>query len=312
MTLGGDRGRALRNLGRAVEAIAAARAFTLDPAKAKHERLRIGTKARGTVVLQDALVRSLDRIRSDFFKAAFPVHNAESWPDIYDTLRWGQAMADLTSREADTWDEDAEQRALAAADAMSEGDLEAVLAEAVTLLYEQGVAHAKLEVGTSFSVDAARAKKAIDERALSMSKKVVDDEREALKQIIRDAFNGGSSIPEIKRQILDFFGEGVHTVTYGEGGPHERVVPIDTWANTLARTEVSMAQNAGIFDLYNDAGIDQIQWLTADDERVCPECAALDGEIVNLGDAFEGGVAQPPLHPNCRCTIIAVDNEAAA
>lgn len=293
LALGGDRAHALRNLGRAVEALAAQpRAFDLPKHLAKEERLRIATKARGTVVLQGALVDSLDRLRDDFLHAAFGTKTADSG----------------RTAEADDWTAEDEQNALAAADAMSEGDLATVLAEAINLLYEQGVAHARTELGVSFAVDAARAKRAIDERALTLSKKVVDDERAALKAIIRDAFEGGSSIPEIRAAIVDFFGEGVHTVVYGAGGAHERVVPIDTWANTVARTEVATAQNAGIFDLYSEAGVATVRWLTADDERVCPQCEALDGEIVPLGTAFsDSEVAQPPAHPNCRCTLVSGD-----
>jgi hypothetical protein len=38
---------------------------------------------------------------------------------------------------------------------------------------------------------------------------------------------------------------------------------------------------------------------TADDERVCPVCAPLDGELVNGADV----ATFPPLHTNCRCWL---------
>ncbi len=37
-------------------------------------------------------------------------------------------------------------------------------------------------------------------------------------------------------------------------------------------------------------------WATADDERTCPECAPLDGEVWEAGSGI-----YPTLHPNCRC-----------
>lgn len=38
------------------------------------------------------------------------------------------------------------------------------------------------------------------------------------------------------------------------------------------------------------------RWATAEDERVCPECAPLDGLVWPDGDG-----PAPPLHPSCRC-----------
>lgn len=38
---------------------------------------------------------------------------------------------------------------------------------------------------------------------------------------------------------------------------------------------------------------------THDDERVCPECAPLDGDAIN-GAWFH---LHPPLHTNCRCWL---------
>jgi len=65
------------------------------------------------------------------------------------------------------------------------------------------------------------------------------------------------------------------------------------------------------------------EWLVAFDERTCEFCMSVKGEY-NLDQEFfekgdtvtgtEGGklpvnfsnVEAPPLHPNCRCTIIPV------
>lgn len=52
-------------------------------------------------------------------------------------------------------------------------------------------------------------------------------------------------------------------------------------------------------------------WVTAIDERVCPVCRPMDGRSVGLTDFFElhtkAGKTRllvPPVHPNCRCTIV--------
>lgn len=64
-------------------------------------------------------------------------------------------------------------------------------------------------------------------------------------------------------------------------------------------------------------------WLTAIDERVCPVCRPMDGISVPINDVFNvvmplpktgrgrnrKSVAHivPPVHPNCRCTIVLTD-----
>lgn len=53
-------------------------------------------------------------------------------------------------------------------------------------------------------------------------------------------------------------------------------------------------------------------WITADDEKICPGCAALDGTVAGLDKEFPipagfkpyQDLQGPPLHVNCRCRII--------
>lgn len=48
-------------------------------------------------------------------------------------------------------------------------------------------------------------------------------------------------------------------------------------------------------------------WITAADESVCPTCGPMDKKRVLITDSFItpfGPVVVPPVHPNCRCTLI--------
>ena len=49
------------------------------------------------------------------------------------------------------------------------------------------------------------------------------------------------------------------------------------------------------------------EWVTADDERVCPSCGPMHGKQVKVNDRFKvpgyGKTWSPPLHPNCRCDM---------
>jgi SPP1 gp7 family putative phage head morphogenesis protein len=74
-------------------------------------------------------------------------------------------------------------------------------------------------------------------------------------------------------------------------------------AETIARTETATADTQGTIAGWRESGVvGGLQWLAAPD--CCDECQEMDGEIVPLDDGFPDG--DPPLHPNCRCTVTAV------
>lgn len=76
-------------------------------------------------------------------------------------------------------------------------------------------------------------------------------------------------------------------------------------AQTLVRTELSHIYNQASLDRYAENGIYFYEWLTAGDERTCEDCAELNGKVFSIEEAIEGD-NQPPLHPNCLCTVIPV------
>jgi len=103
-------------------------------------------------------------------------------------------------------------------------------------------------------------------------------------------------------------------------------------ADNIARTEMLRAANAGQHEYWNqlaDQGIinretTRREWVTAEDDRVCEECAPMDGSEVAFDEPFESSVLGapgedtrprpgpfvittfPPLHPSCRCTVVLV------
>jgi SPP1 gp7 family putative phage head morphogenesis protein len=43
--------------------------------------------------------------------------------------------------------------------------------------------------------------------------------------------------------------------------------------------------------------VEKVEWLSAtEDDRVCDECEALNGQIFDIDS-----VPEIPVHPNCRC-----------
>uniref|UniRef100_A0A6M3L0S7 Putative capsid morphogenesis protein n=1 Tax=viral metagenome TaxID=1070528 RepID=A0A6M3L0S7_9ZZZZ len=68
-------------------------------------------------------------------------------------------------------------------------------------------------------------------------------------------------------------------------------------SRTIARTEIAYSYNSAIAKTYQDANIERWQWLSALGYSTCQECMSKHGNIYNWDDE------QPPIHPNCLCTI---------
>lgn len=87
-------------------------------------------------------------------------------------------------------------------------------------------------------------------------------------------------------------------------------------AETIARTEIAQAYNAGADAFIREAIRHELmpemkkEWSTALDGRVCKECQALEGAQISMDDSFETQsgrrnvtVLLPPLHPRCKCAV---------
>jgi HK97 family phage portal protein len=83
-------------------------------------------------------------------------------------------------------------------------------------------------------------------------------------------------------------------------------------AVTIARTELIASTNGGQQALWESAERQGVldgarlrrTWIVTLDERLEPECEALDGRTVGLHEPFTAdGVMYPPLHPRCRCAV---------
>ena len=77
-------------------------------------------------------------------------------------------------------------------------------------------------------------------------------------------------------------------------------------AMTISRTEISRALNVSCRENYQDLGVEKYEWLALEP---CDDCEENDGVVIALGDEFPSGDTEPPVHPNCRCTILPVIDE---
>lgn len=87
----------------------------------------------------------------------------------------------------------------------------------------------------------------------------------------------------------------------------------DARADTIARTESMRAANEGQQQAWDQAveaglltGNEQQVWIVTPDDRLCPICEPLDGELADLDGTWNADgedIDGPPAHPNCRCTV---------
>lgn len=136
-----------------------------------------------------------------------------------------------------------------------------------------------------------------------MAVEVVGETNARLKRTIKEGIEKEESIPQIALRIRQTY-DDMQAVR----------------SKVIARTEVSRATNFATLETYKESGVVAGQeWLTTLDERTSEECASLNGKIIPLdGTWFEKGdshlgltfdyesIQHPPLHPNCRCTLIPV------
>lgn len=130
----------------------------------------------------------------------------------------------------------------------------------------------------------------LDTHAFELVKGVTDTTINQLRTALQEGWDAGEGIPDLAKRVRQVFDDA------------------DRFrAAMIARTETTATANMAQLSVYRRAGIQYKTWVTADDERVCPICGALDGRTVGLDEEFSPGIYAPPAHPNCRCTIISAD-----
>ena len=115
-----------------------------------------------------------------------------------------------------------------------------------------------------------------------------------LRQFQQQAAEGNPPDPQQVQQKLD------------------EVLTAPSPAANAGQTEVSAAIGEAAHEVYRaDPDVDYAEWLTADDERVCPACMANEAAgPVAIGHPFPSGHLAPPGHPRCRCALTPSDYHA--
>lgn len=135
-----------------------------------------------------------------------------------------------------------------------------------------------------------------------------DETLDKLNTTLAEGIQAGEGIGDLKSRVKEVYDD------------------VDGYRSTrVARTETLKASNNSTVDAYRQTGfVKNKVWVVNPD--ACPECESFDGKSIPLDEEFvplggsytvtddEGNeqtftndydtVEEPPLHPNCRCTII--------
>ena len=122
---------------------------------------------------------------------------------------------------------------------------------------------------------------------------------EKLRTILKTGFKESQTIKQIENNIKseinlkDRIDEEGNILSAADSRP-----------NMIARTEVVRLSNEGLKSLYKDNGVQEVRWLSALSDRTCPQCDSMNGQVFKINEMNFS--TQPPLHPNCRCTLLSV------
>lgn len=97
----------------------------------------------------------------------------------------------------------------------------------------------------------------------------------------------GKSIQKMSKELSEYMNVGLYNAT------------------TLVRTEVNHFANEAEMLSYEELDIEKYRFIATLDNTTCKNCARLDNRVFNVKDR-KSGRNYPPIHPNDRCTTVAV------
>lgn len=137
-------------------------------------------------------------------------------------------------------------------------------------------------------------------------KGITKDMDTQVSKVLTQGLADGDSPKVIARNLVKTIGGGLELEVKNKAGITLRTLSPEQRAIMLARTEVIRAHHVGMIQEYKNyelAGVYvKAEWSTAGDDKVCEECASLDGKIFTIEEA------EPliPVHPNCRCIVLPI------
>ena len=133
--------------------------------------------------------------------------------------------------------------------------------------------------------------KIIEKEGLKLASEVNKTTMNALKETMKEGMEKGEGVDKLAERISDVYKD-----------INERR------AEMIAQTESTRFANEADILAWKEAGVERKIWYCALDERTCDDCMALHGVAVGIDSKFfnddYGSGEQPPLHTDCRCSLV--------
>jgi len=164
--------------------------------------------------------------------------------------------------------------------------------------------------GVAEWIEAPEVLEALNQENFEFARRINDTTANDLRAALSEGMKAGETVSQIKKRV-----EGVNA-NWKKGKR----------SMMIARTETARASTQGQIQAWKQSGIvTEKKWSAAGD--ACPFCAEMNGKIISIESSFfgegdslsadvgggrtgtmkmgYGEVSGPPLHPNCRCSIVA-------
>ena len=127
---------------------------------------------------------------------------------------------------------------------------------------------------------------------------LMGDVKEQLKREIKQRITGGIALGKSTPEIVNKIGRIIDDPEDFRKAGKTVFKSVQQRLQVICRTEINRAHNEGRLSFYQKSGVKKVQWLSALDNRTCPDCSSKHGQVYDI-DNFNA----PPSHANCRCTI---------
>ncbi len=130
-------------------------------------------------------------------------------------------------------------------------------------------------------------------RTFTASERTMNRVDSDINKILSDGYREGKGINSVRNDIVKRFDQ------------------LSSWeAQRIARTEIHNAHNMGTMNIYQEMGVEYVQWIAAHDARTRTSHIYIDGEIIPLGGTFSNRLRFPgdttgkiAEWVNCRCSL---------
>lgn len=120
-----------------------------------------------------------------------------------------------------------------------------------------------------------------------------------LRIVLSDGFKRNQTITQIEKELNN-------SIKFKDRLKDGKLIRSSAFrANSIVRTETVRVANKGLVNLYKKNKIENVRFLAALSDRTCPICEGLNGQVFNINE-LNTGANQPPLHTNCRCSLVSV------